>query len=103
NYGFPMNSKTRPLVINQIEQAIRERTIPGLPRNLIMECRLFVRQKTLPSPRAQEGANDDRVMAFGIALEMYRLYGTHQKRARRTPRKAKPHTYPWEKKKRRAA
>lgn len=102
NYGFPMNTKTRPLVINQIEQAIRERTVPGLPRQLIMECRTFVRQKTLPSPRAQEGANDDRVMAFGIALEMYRLYGTHIKRAKRTTRKAKPHQYPWQKKRRAA-
>jgi hypothetical protein len=97
NYGFPMNQKTRPQVINQIEQAIRERTIPAMTRTLIMECRTFVRQKTLPSPRALEGSNDDRVMAFGIALEMYRQYGTHPKRARPKPSKAKPHTYPWQK------
>ena len=96
NYGFPMNSKTRPQVISQIEQAIRERTIPAIPRTLIMEMRTFVRQKTLPSPRAQEGANDDRVMAFGIALEMYRQYGTHEKRVIRKPKKAKPYSYPWQ-------
>lgn len=96
NYGFPMTSKTRPQVINQIEQSIRERSIPALPRNLIMECRTFVRQRTLPSPRAQEGSNDDRVMAFGLALELYRQYGTHERRAvRRTP-KTKTHRYPWE-------
>ena len=29
NYGFPMNTKTRPQVINQIEQAIREKHDPG--------------------------------------------------------------------------
>jgi hypothetical protein len=97
NYGFPMNSKTRPQVINQIEQAIREKTIPAMPRSLIMECRTFVRQKTLPSPRAQEGSNDDRVMAFGIALEMYRQYGTHPKRVRVKRTKAQTHRYPWEK------
>ena len=96
NYGFPMNSKTRPLVINQIEQAIRERTIPALPPALVMECRTFVRQKTLPSPRAQDGSNDDRVMAFGIALEMYRQFGTHEKRVKRTASRAKPHRYAWE-------
>jgi Terminase large subunit, T4likevirus-type, N-terminal len=96
NYGFPMNSKTRPQVINQIEQAIRERTIPAMTRTLIMECRTFVRQKTLPSPRALDGSNDDRVMAFGIALELYRQYGTHPKRARPKPSRAKPHTYPWQ-------
>jgi hypothetical protein len=99
NYGFPMNQKTRPQVINQIEQAIRERTIPKLPRTLIMECRTFVRQKTLPSPRAQDGSNDDRVMAFGIALEMYRLYGVHERRYRSTKKKRRRSVglYPWEK------
>ena len=98
NYGFPMNQKTRPQVINQIEQAIRERTIPALPRSLIMECRTFVRQRTLPSPRAQDGSNDDRVMAFGLALEMYRLYGTHERRYRAPAkrRRSTTATYPWE-------
>src|SRR5262245_28791314 len=96
NYGFPMNMKTRPQVITQIEQALRQPAVPALPRNLIMECRTFVRQKTLPSPRAQDGANDDRVMAFGITLEMYRQYGTHEKRVKRTTHKAKTHRYPWE-------
>jgi len=97
NYGFPMNVKTRPQVINQIEQAIRERAIPALPRALIMECRTFVRAKTLPSPRAQDGANDDRVMAFGIALEMYRQLGTHERRVQRKPKRRPPHKYKWQK------
>jgi hypothetical protein len=98
NYGFPINTKTRPQVINQIEQAIREHSVAAMPRDLIMECRTFVRQKTLPSPRAQDGANDDRVMAFGLALEMYRLYGTHEKRVRRrSSSKKAPYTYPWQK------
>jgi hypothetical protein len=41
-------------------------------------------------------------MAFGVALEMYRLYGTHIKRAKRTTRKPKPHAYPWQKRRRAA-
>ena len=98
NFGFPMNQKTRPQVINQIEQVVRERTIPKLPRSLIMECRTFVRKKTLPSPRAQDGSNDDRVMAFGLALEMYRLYGRHEHRyrAKVKRRRSTTATYPWE-------
>jgi hypothetical protein len=98
NYGFPMNAKTRPLIVNQIEQAIRERTIPAMPSTLLAECRTFVRQKTLPSPRAQDGSNDDRVMAFGIGLELYRLYGVHPRRARRDVKRgrSKPHRYSWE-------
>jgi hypothetical protein len=96
--GWPTNTKTRPLLINQIEQAIREKSIPALTRTLVMECRTFVRQKTNPSPRALDGANDDRVMAFGIALEMYRQFGTHEKRARRRSGvpKQNRHQYPWE-------
>ena len=100
NYGFPMNLKTRPQVINQIEQAIRERSLPAMTRSLVMELRTFVRQDTLPSPRALDGSNDDRVMALGIALEMYRQYGTHEKRVKHTVRKARPHAYPWQQKRR---
>jgi len=96
NYGFPINNKTRPQLINVIEQALRERTVPALPRTLLMELRTFVRRDTLPSPRAQEGANDDRVMAFGLALEMYRQYGRHERQVRRRV-KTKPHAYPWQK------
>lgn len=63
NYGYPINNKTRPLLINGLEQAIRERTVPALPRELIMEGRTFVRRKQLPSPAAADGCNDDRVFA----------------------------------------
>ena len=99
NFGFPINTKTRPQLINQIEQVVRERSLPGLPRTLIAELRTFVRQKTLPSPRALEGCNDDRVFAFGLALEMYRQYGTHEKKHRRrgdTARKSTSYAYPWQ-------
>jgi hypothetical protein len=93
NYGFPINSKTRPQIVNLIEQVVRERTVSKLPRTLIQELRTFVRQKTLPSPRALEGCNDDRVMAFGLTLEMYRIYGTHEKRVRKQSPKSKPYRY----------
>jgi hypothetical protein len=102
NYGFPINAKTRPQLINQMEQAIRERLLPGLSAELAMECRTFVRQKTLPSPRAMDGNNDDRVMACALALEMYRQYGTHERRHRPTKRKAKFHSYPWQRRRRAA-
>ena len=102
NYGFPINNKTRPQLINQLEQAIRERLLPAMPAELVMECRTFIRQKTLPSPRAMDGNNDDRVMSCALALEMYRQYGTHEKRHRRQPRKAKTHRYPWERRRRAA-
>jgi hypothetical protein len=86
-YGFPMTNKTRPQVINQAEQWIRERTCPHMPMELILECKTFVRRDTNPSPRAADNANDDRVMAFCIALELYRLYGHHVHDARKKVRK----------------
>jgi len=96
NYGYPINNKTRPLIINGLEQAIREKTLPGMPRELLMECRTFIRRDQLPSPAAADGCNDDRVMACGLALEMYRLYGHHTKRVTPPRRKAKTHRYPWQ-------
>ena len=102
NYGFPINSKTRPTIINAAETAIRERTIPGLSREMIMECRTFVRRNTLPSPAALDGSNDDRVMALGLALELYRQFGHHERRVTPKPRRTKTHSYPWMKRRRAA-
>lgn len=93
-YGFPMNIKTRPLVINQLERALREHALPFLTDGLLSECRTFTYQKTNPSPRAQEGCNDDRVMAMAIALDLYRQYGEHPDKKTPKFRKAKP-PYPW--------
>ena len=78
--GFPMTSKTRPLVLSQLERAIRDREFEGLPKPLTTECQLFVHAETNPSPRAQDGANDDRVMSAAIALEMFRRFGHHPDR-----------------------
>lgn len=93
NYGFPMNGKTRSQVINQLEAAIRERTLPYLHKELVSECRTFCKAKTNPSPRAQDGCNDDRVMAACITLEMFRLYG--MKRQRRRAKRERLPEYPW--------
>lgn len=81
-YGFPMNTKTRPLVISQAEQAIRDHDLPWMTAPLLSECRTFTHQSTNPSPRASDGSNDDRVMAFAVTLELYRQYGVHKNRYR---------------------
>jgi hypothetical protein len=98
-FGFPMNIKTRPTVIDGIEEALREHAFPALDSDLLSELQTFVYRTTNPSPRAQEGCNDDRVMALGIAIELYRQRGHHpgkeQRRARRVPRERLP-AYPWQ-------
>lgn len=100
-FGFPMNSKTRPLVISQLEKAIREKALPFLTERLLLECGTFIHADTLPTPRAQDGCHDDAVMAAAITLEMYRLRGKHaplERRRKRLRLRRRTHEtqYPWE-------
>jgi len=103
-YGFPMTQKTRPLVLNQLEKAVREKALPFLPTLLAHECLTFCEfEEGTPSPRAQSGCNDDAVMAAAITLDMYRRKGHHpdrdarikKRRAGRVRRKFT--SYPWQK------
>jgi len=97
-YGFPMNMKTRPTVIEGLAEAIREHLIPYLDQETWQELRTFVYRTSHPSPRAQEGCNDDRVMDLAIAIELYRQRGHHpdrdKRRSRRVKRAYQP-AYPW--------
>jgi len=97
-YGYPITNKTRPQVINQLEQWIRERTLPHLPLEVILECKTFVKRDTLPSPRAAEGCNDDRVMDLAIGLDLYRQRGHHARDVRRNRRKGRAYQpeSPWQ-------
>jgi hypothetical protein len=98
-FGFPMNLKTRPTIIEGLEEALRERLFPSLDGELLSELQTFVYRTTNPSPRAQEGCNDDRVMSLGIALELYRQRGhppgREARRARRVKR-TRTTSYPWQ-------
>jgi hypothetical protein len=90
-----MNSKTRPLALEGLQRALRERALPFLDQESLNEYRTFVYRNSNPSPRAAEGANDDRVMADAIALELYRQRGEHAKdvrhsRARTIGRRPQP-------------
>ena len=93
-YGFPMNSKTRPLVLEGLQRAVREHALPWLTVDLLHEMKTFVNRQNSPSPRAQEGCNDDRVMAAAIVCELYRQYGQHPERTARKPKRPRP-WYPW--------
>jgi hypothetical protein len=94
-YGFPTNTKTRPLMVNNFERALRERQLPWLTRNLLAEMQTFVLHDHGPSPAAQTGARDDLVMAAAITLELYRMRGHHANRIRKKTRRPKP-AYPWQ-------
>ena len=98
DYGFPMNQSTRPQIINEMERWIREGLLPWISPELDGELRTFSRAKTNPSPRAQDGCNDDRVISACGSLELYRRFGTFTGRRPRPKSKSRwrQSQYPWE-------
>lgn len=95
-YGFPTNLKTRPLILNQLEKALRDKHLPYVTDELLYEMESFVLYDSGTSPRAQEGSNDDLVLALAIALELYRLRGHHPDRRSRTTKRRYQPQYPWQ-------
>jgi len=64
--GFTNSTKTRPLVISKMESYIRERALTFHSKRLLEELRVFIWQHG--KAQAQNGYNDDLVMALGIGL-----------------------------------
>ena len=97
-FGFPMNVRTRPLVLNQLERHLRERTLPWVTNDLLHEMTEFVHHNHGTTPRARDGSRDDRVMAAAIALELFRLYGDigTKRRTEKRPKRKRVPAYPWQ-------
>lgn len=64
--GFTTSVKTRPLVISKMEAYIRDRHFIFRSKRLLEELRVFIWYNG--KPQAQNGYNDDLVMALGIGL-----------------------------------
>jgi hypothetical protein len=86
-FGFPTNTKTRPLIVSGLDRVLRERTLPWVTSRLLTEMEDFVHTESGPSPAAAPGCHDDCVFAAAIVLEMYRLRGEHPNRQRKQPQK----------------
>jgi hypothetical protein len=86
-FGFPTNTKTRPLIVSGLDKVLRERTLPWVTSRLLTEMEDFVHTESGPSPAAAPGCHDDCVFAAAIVLEMYRLRGEHPNRQRKQPQK----------------
>lgn len=99
-FGFPINVKTRPLILNQLEKWVRERTLPWVTQRLLFEMQTFIERDKDPSPAAQEGSHDDAVFAAAISLELFRLKGRHPAREERLKRRKRPRErkpmFPWQ-------
>lgn len=99
NFGMPMNIQTRPKVVSELRIWVNDRLFPYVTSGFLAEARTFVNRPSGTSPRAADGCNDDRVMAWGIALEMYSQFGEHahdrKKKARASAKKPSVPLYPW--------
>lgn len=85
-FGFPMNQQTRPKVVSELKSWIDGQMLSFVTHRFYSEARTFVHRDTKPTPRHADGCNDDVVFAWGIALEMFSLYGEHEHDRRKKTR-----------------
>ena len=67
--GWLTTSKTKPLMVDELRQRIRERSIVINAAATIDECLTFVRQPN-GTTSAQENCKDDRVVSAGVTLQV---------------------------------
>lgn len=67
--GFPTNKQTKPILISDLQEGIREEYLPINSIELIDELITYVNLGN-GKMGGQEGCHDDRVIALGIALQV---------------------------------
>ena len=67
-YGFRTDTKTRPVIIANLVQFVREHTECINDKDTLEEMLTFIRNPDTFKPEAEEGAHDDTVMALAIAM-----------------------------------
>lgn len=73
-FGWDTNSKTRPDMLGQLKQEIRESSTELFDPVLIREALTFVKNKETGKEEAQDGCNDDMVMARAIASAVRQMH-----------------------------
>lgn len=69
-YGWKTTSITRPLALDDLARAIREKSIIISGDGLLTECTTFI-VNSRGRPEGQTGTHDDRVMAMAICLQVH--------------------------------
>jgi hypothetical protein len=64
--GFTTSTKTRPLMIEKFREYTHERTCVIRSKRLVEEMKVFIWKNS--KAQAQDGYNDDLVMAFSMGL-----------------------------------
>ena len=67
SFGFRTDSRTRPVIIAGLVQAMRDDPLCVCDRDTLLEMLSFVRTEQWNRPEAAPGAHDDCVMALAIA------------------------------------
>lgn len=73
DYGWNTNTATRPVMISDFKEAIRDQLFPIYCRRLYMECQTFIDNDG--KPEADTNCNDDCIMAYSIALQVRQVAG----------------------------
>ena len=69
--GWETNTRTRPILISDLNQVVFERQLIIRSSDIIGEMKSFVEGPS-GKPEAQAGTHDDLVIATGIAYQMYK-------------------------------
>jgi hypothetical protein len=93
-YGIPMGPQKRATVLDTLKDYMRMRLFPWLPADYIAELSTFIYADTNPSPRAQDGHNDDCVMSLAIAAFMYNQLGDRPERPRTSSKRKREYVPP---------
>jgi hypothetical protein len=88
-YGFPISAGSRKQILDGLQSAFMQRHWQWIDSDTLSECGSFAYAPTNPSPRAQEGLNDDRVLSLALAFELYRQKGGRPGRVLQIERKRK--------------
>jgi hypothetical protein len=66
--GFSMTSRVRPLIIGKLQEYVNDKSVTFQSKRLLEEMKVFMWKNG--RAEAQQGYNDDLVMAFGIGMFM---------------------------------
>lgn len=73
DFGWNTNGATRPVMISDFKEAIRDQLFPIHCRELYKECLTFIDKNG--KPEADTGCNDDCIMAYSISLQLRQVAG----------------------------
>lgn len=76
-FGWRTDSKTRPMMLDDLAKVIRDKDLVTWDTKFLKECMAFKRNDR-GKPEAEKGSHDDRVIAGAIANQMRMINPTEQ-------------------------